>query len=94
MQYIIWIILLSTLLVVTIITLSVYIKQQAVESRLKIVEEEKSNYESIIEQANDAMFVIDIVDGRVHQCNPSAAQLLGYTKAELEKKTLFQFRRL
>ena len=36
------------------------------------------------------MLVIDIVDGKVHQCNPSAAQLLGYTKAELEKKTLFQ----
>jgi PAS domain S-box-containing protein len=90
MQYIIWVILFSTLLVVTIITLSVYFKQQALESRLKVVEVEKSNYESIIEQANDAMFVIDIVDGRVHQCNPSAAQLLGYTKAELEKKTLFQ----
>ncbi|MGZ4035432.1 MAG: SpoIIE family protein phosphatase [Bacteroidia bacterium] len=90
MQYIIWIILFSTLLVVTIITLSVYLKQQFVEKRLKTVETEKSNYESIIEQANDAMFVIDIVDGKVHQCNPSAAQLLGYTKAELERKTLFQ----
>ncbi len=90
MQYIIWIILFSTLLVVSIITLSVYMKQQYVENRLKIVEVEKSNYESIIEQANDAMLVIDIVDGKVHQCNPSAAQLLGYTKAELEKKTLFQ----
>lgn len=90
MQYIIWVILFSTLLVVTIITLSVYMRQQFVESRLKVVEAEKSNYESIIDQANDAMFVIDIVDGRVHQCNPSAAQLLGYTKAELEKKTLFQ----
>lgn len=90
MQYIIWIILFSTLLVVTIITLSVYIRQRHVENRLKIVETEKSNYESIIDQANDAMFVIDIVDGRVHQCNPSAAQLLGYSKTELEKKTLFQ----
>jgi PAS domain S-box-containing protein len=36
------------------------------------------------------MFVIDIVDGRVHQCNPSAAEMLGYTKAELEKKSLFE----
>ncbi|MDQ3047505.1 MAG: hypothetical protein M3R27_08170, partial [Bacteroidota bacterium] len=71
MQYIIWIILLSTLLVVSLITLSVYLKQQQVEKKLSIVENEKVNYESIIEQANDAMFVIDIVDGRVHQCNPS-----------------------
>lgn len=90
MNYIIWIILLSTLLVVTVITLSVYFKQQFIEGRLKVIEIEKSNYESIIEQANDAMFVIDIVDGRVHQCNPSAANMLGYTKAELEKKVLFE----
>lgn len=89
-EYIIWIILLSTLLVVSVITLSVYIRQQVVEKRLKLVENEKINYESIIEQANDAMFVIDIVDGRVHQCNPSAAAMLGYTKAELESKTLFE----
>jgi PAS domain S-box-containing protein len=90
MQYIIWIILLSSLLVVAVVTLSVSMKQRITESRLKIVEAEKINYESIIEQANDAMLVIDIVDGRVHQCNPSAAAMLGYTKAELEKKTLFE----
>lgn len=90
MNYIIWIILLSTLLVVTVITLSVYYKQQFMEGRLKVIEAEKINYESIIDQANDAMFVIDIVDGRVHQCNPSAANMLGYTKAELEKKVLFE----
>jgi PAS domain S-box-containing protein len=48
-----------------------------------------NNYESIIDQANDAMLVIDIVDGRIHQCNPSAANMLGYTSKELQKKTLF-----
>jgi PAS domain S-box-containing protein len=90
MQYIIWIIFLSTLMVVSIITLSVFLKQRFVEQRLKTVENEKINYESIIEQANDAMFVIDIVNGHVHQCNPSAAAMLGYTKVELEKKTLFE----
>ncbi len=47
------------------------------------------NYESIIDQANDAMLVIDIVNGKVHQSNPSAALMLGYTKEELEKKSLF-----
>ncbi len=89
-QYIIWVILLSSLLVVALISLSVYTRQQFVEGRLKTIEAEKINYESIIDQANDAMFVIDIVDGRVHQCNPSAAAMLGYTKPELEKKTLFE----
>lgn len=48
-----------------------------------------NNYQSIIDQANDAMIVIDIVDGRIHQSNPSAAVMLGYSKEELEKKSLF-----
>jgi PAS domain S-box-containing protein len=48
-----------------------------------------NNYESIIDQANDSILVIDIVDGRVHQSNPAAAKLLGYSKEELEALTLF-----
>lgn len=48
-----------------------------------------NNYHSIIDQANDTMLVIDIVDGRIHQSNPSAARLLGYTEEELATKTLF-----
>jgi PAS domain S-box-containing protein len=52
-------------------------------------EKEIRNYQSIIDQANDAMLVIDIVDGRIHQCNPSAAIMLGYTMDELRKKSLF-----
>ena len=48
-----------------------------------------NNYHSIIDQANDTMLVIDIVDGRIHQSNPSAARLLGYSEEELRTKTLF-----
>lgn len=90
MNYIIWVILLSTIAVVAVISLSIYMRQQFVDAKMKTLDAEKANYESVIEQANDAMFVIDIVDGRVHQCNPSAANMLGYTKAELERKTLFE----
>lgn len=90
MNYVLWIIILSAALSILVIALSVYLKQQFMEQRLTHVEAEKVNYESIIEQANDAMFVIDIVDGRVHRCNPSAAAMLGYTKKELESKTLFE----
>lgn len=50
---------------------------------------EISNYQSIIDQANDALIVIDIVDGRIHQTNPSAAEMLGYTREEILKKKLF-----
>src|ERR1041385_3578708 len=52
-------------------------------------EKKINNYQSIIDQANDSMIVIDIVDGRIHQSNPSAAIMLGYSKEELEKKSLF-----
>jgi PAS domain S-box-containing protein len=48
-----------------------------------------NKYQSIIDQANDAVIVIDIVDGRIHQSNPSAANMLGYTQEELAKKSLF-----
>ncbi|MGZ3919144.1 MAG: redoxin domain-containing protein [Bacteroidia bacterium] len=48
-----------------------------------------NNYESIIDQANDSILVIDIVDGKIHQSNPSAAKLLEYSKEELEKLSLF-----
>lgn len=89
MQYIILIILASSILTVLIIAIAVHLKQKTVQLRLDEVETEKVNYESIIEQANDAMFVIDIVNGRVHRCNPSAASMLGYTKKELERKSLF-----
>lgn len=50
---------------------------------------EINNYQSIIDQANDALIVIDIVDGRIHQTNPSAAEMLGYTREEILKKKLF-----
>lgn len=53
------------------------------------VEKARHNYESIIDQANDAMLVIDIVDGRIHQSNPSAASMLGYSQQQLEEKSLF-----
>lgn len=60
------------------------------EAAVVALKKQLNNYESIIDQANDAMVVIDIVDGRIHQSNPSAAKLLEYTREELEKLTLFQ----
>lgn len=56
---------------------------------IESLKKQLSNYESIIDQANDAMMVIDIVDGKIHQSNPSAAKLLEYTKEELGKLSLF-----
>ena len=62
--------------------------------RIQTDKEEQNNlalsgYEHIINQANDAILVIDIVDGIIHQANPSAAALLEYNILELKKLTLF-----
>ncbi len=88
--YILAVVSFSFILVLTLIALDSTLRNRTAQARLEAVEKEKTNYESIIEQANDAMMVVDIVDGKVHQCNPSACALLGYSKAELEQKTLFE----
>lgn len=64
--------------------------KRIVQSRNAQAEQQLSGFEHIINQANDAILVIDIVDGVIHQSNPSAAKLLGYTTNELNKLTLFQ----
>ncbi|WP_317900146.1 redoxin domain-containing protein [Aurantibacillus circumpalustris] len=60
-----------------------------VEKSIDTLKKELDNYQSIIEQANDAILVVDIVDGRIRQSNPSASKLLEYGKDELESHTLF-----
>ncbi|MEW6469816.1 MAG: SpoIIE family protein phosphatase [Bacteroidota bacterium] len=89
MFYVIIVILVSAMLIVLTVTWNTYLSQRHLEERVKVLDKDKSNYESIIEQANDALFVIDIANGNILQCNPAAADLLGYTKAQLEEKTLF-----
>jgi PAS domain S-box-containing protein len=59
-------------------------------ARLKALRAEKENFETICEQANDALLVIDVADGRIHKANRRAAEMLGHSKAELEAGTLFQ----
>jgi PAS domain S-box-containing protein len=71
------------------IAVMLFIRTKKNDVQLKHFTTANVNYQSIIDQANDAMLVIDIVDGRVHQSNPSAAQLLGYSQEQLQKKSLF-----
>lgn len=47
------------------------------------------NFRHIVEQANDAVFVVDIVDGRLLQTNPGAARLLAFSEEVLAKKRFF-----
>jgi PAS domain S-box-containing protein len=70
-------------------TASTTLEGKQYEADITLLKKQLSNYESLIEQANDAIMVIDIVDGKIHQSNPSAAKLLEYSKEELEKLSLF-----
>jgi PAS domain S-box-containing protein len=90
MLYLLVVLFVSTVLTLTLIAVSTVITGKRKAQRLEVAERENINYGSIIDQANDAMMVVDIVDGKVHQCNPSACAMLGYSKAELEKKSLFE----
>jgi len=57
--------------------------------RNAMIEEQFSGFEHVFKQANDAILVIDIVDGVIYECNPSASELLGYNMNDLKKLTLF-----
>lgn len=77
-------------LVSIIISVVLFITYKKTKNKYNSLNTNITNYQSIIDQANDAMIVIDIVDGKIHQSNPSAAQLLGYSEKELAKLSLFQ----
>jgi PAS domain S-box-containing protein len=66
-----------------------YQKAEQIKASGNATSKDIDNYRSIIDQANDALIVIDIVDGRIHQTNPSAAAMLGYSEEEILKKKLF-----
>lgn len=74
-----------------LLAVCIYMIVYFVRSRQNVSEMTKQldNYNSIIDQANDAMLVIDIGDGKIHQSNPSAATLLEYSPAELTELSLF-----
>jgi PAS domain S-box-containing protein len=47
--------------------------------------------ENIVAQTNDALFVIEIVNGKVLHVNNATAKLLGFSTGELLSKTYFDF---
>jgi PAS domain S-box-containing protein len=77
------------LLITSVAAVCMYVFLLRAKSKSATLKKELENYNSIIDQANDAMIVIDIVDGKIHQSNPSAAKLLEYTEEELSKISLF-----
>lgn len=60
--------------------------QYARSSKLK---KENAGYQNIFQHTNDALLLIDIIDGKILYCNIQAQQLLGYTAEQLLSKTIF-----
>ena len=53
-------------------------------------EQDRKSLMEVLEGSNDALFVINFVNGRIHQANERAARMLGYTREELAHLTIFQ----
>lgn len=66
-----------------------FINFRNLKSKLSRIEFQKNNYENITQQANDAMLVIDIVNGNIYTANPKLSELLGYPHEKLLKITVF-----
>lgn len=63
------------------------------QERHRRSERDRSSYLEVLEGSNDALFVINFVNGRIYQANERAARLLGYARAELEQLTIFALHR-
>lgn len=49
----------------------------------------KNDFENFSQQANDALLVIDIVNGKIYSANPKLSELLGYPPEKLLELTVF-----
>jgi PAS domain S-box-containing protein len=58
-------------------------------SQSEDLERANRGYAQVFDQAYDALFVLDFVNGKIHRSNQRAAQLLGYNSDELASKTIF-----
>ncbi len=58
-------------------------------SKLEGEERKRAGIQQIIDQANDAIIVLDFVSGRIYHANPSAGVMLGRSVEALEGMTVF-----
>jgi PAS domain S-box-containing protein len=66
-----------------------FISYQKKSAALKHLQTELNSLENIIANTNDALFVIEIVNGNLLHTNESASRLLGYSNEELKSRTYF-----
>ena len=60
------------------------------QKRNQRTEQDRQSLMEILEGSNDALFVINFVNGRIYQANERAATMLGYTREELTHLSIFQ----
>lgn len=72
-----------------VIAVIFFIRFQNLKKRMSDIELQNNNYESIIQQSNDAMLVIDIANGNICTANPKLSELLGYQHKQLLGLTVF-----
>jgi PAS domain S-box-containing protein len=80
------VVLIAGLIVFLILTNRRLKRAQAQE---EVAEKDRDSFEQILQQANDALLIIDTVQGRVLECNQEAANLLNYAREELKSRTIF-----
>ena len=71
------------------VALIFFVRSNNAQKELKEISLYKNNYENITQQANDALLVIDIVNGKIYTANPKLSELLGYEHEKLLKLTVF-----
>lgn len=59
-------------------------------SERQLADRDRESYLGVLESSNDALFVINFVNGKIHQANAQAARLLGFTPEELASCTIFE----
>jgi len=51
--------------------------------RVQTLERSKEKFETVFEYANDAIFIVDIENDSIVNCNPAAAELVNFSREEL-----------
>lgn len=82
----IWIILSAVLLCTTVGIGFAYSRSQATVAAST---GERDAYAQVIEGSNDAVLVIDFVDGRILRANARAASMLGHNREHMQQLTVF-----
>ena len=54
-----------------------------------LIEDERQRYLEVLEASNDALFVVNFVNGGTYQVNEMAVTMLGYTREQLARLTIF-----